>query len=148
MESHRLRQQHRFTSAIVVHMKRLNDVITPQESISTIQELEPKLNLIQIQLYFDQTFMNNNADKVKKRLVKVQLTTAKYSQIMVAQQYRWFKKYQEGLKFICKKNTVRCSKLERHYGEVIQQFIISGDETCLMADADRGVKIVGDAKKR
>ena len=86
-------------------MKRLNDVITPQESISTIQELEPKLNLIQIQLYFDQTFMNNNADKVKKRLVKVQLTTAKYSQIMVAQQYRWLKKYLEDLDFLREKNT-------------------------------------------
>ena len=128
-------------------MKRLNDVITPQESISTIQELEPKLNLIQIQLYFDQTFMNNNADKVKKRLVKVQLTTAKYSQIMVAQQYRWFKKYQEGLKFLREKNAGRCRKSGRHFGEVIQHFIIGGDETCLMADVDGDVNIVGDAQK-
>ena len=52
------------------------------------------------------------------------------------------------MKFLREKNAGRCRKSGRHFGEVIQHFIIGGDETCLMADADGDVKIIGDAQKR
>ena len=84
---------------------------------------------------------------MKKRIVKSKLMATKRSQIRVAPKYRWFKKYQEGLNFVCNKNTGRCRKSGRHFGEVVQHFIIGGDETCLMADVDGDVNIVGDAQK-
>ena len=86
--------------------------------------------------------------KAKKRIVKAQRTTTKRSQITVAQQYRWFKKYQEGLNFLREKNTGRCRKLGRIFGEVIQHFIIGGDKIFLVANADGYMKIIGDAQKR
>ena len=68
-----------FLSDMVVRADRANDRITHQESISTLQELEPKLTHIQSKRYFVQTFFKNNAGKVKKRLVKAQQTTTKHS---------------------------------------------------------------------
>ena len=85
--------------------------------------------------------------KAKKRIVKAQRTTTKRSQITVAQQYRWFKKYQEGLNFLREKNTGICRKPGRYFGEVLQHFIIGGEKKCLMDDAYGDVKIVGKAKK-
>ena len=133
---------------IIFCAERDNDGLTRQEPISTLQELEPNLTWIQAQQYSDRTFFNNNTGKVNKRLVKAQQTMTKCIEIMVSQQYWWFKKYQEGLNFFCEKNTGRCRKLGRHFGEVVQHFIIGGDEMCLMADAGGYVKIVGDAQKR
>ena len=61
-----------FLAGIVVHADLVNDGLTHQESISTLQELDPKLTRIQAQRYFYQTFFKKNAGKVKKRLVKAQ----------------------------------------------------------------------------
>ena len=133
---------------IVVRAERANGGLARQESISTLQDLDPKLTRIQAQRYFNLTFFKKNAGKVKKRIVKLQLTSKTRNQITAAQQYQWFKKYQEGLDSLRKKNTRRCSNPGRHFGEVIQHFIIGGNKTCLIADTDGDVKIVGDTQKR
>ena len=80
--------------------------------------------------------------------MSAQRTTTKRSAITVAQQYRWFKRYEEGLKFLREKNTGVCRKTGKQFGELIRHFIIGGDETNLIADADGDLKIIGDAKKR
>ena len=137
-----------FLADIVVRADQANDGLTRKESISTLQELYPKLTCIQAQQYFDRKFFKNNASEVKKRLVKAQQIMTKWIQITVDQKYWWLKKYQEGLNFLREKNTGRCRKLGRIFGEVIQHFIIGGDKIFLMANADRYMKIIGDAQKR
>ena len=61
-----------FISDIVVRADQSNYGLARQESISTLQYIEPKLTHIQAQKQFDQTFFKNNAFKVKKRIVKAQ----------------------------------------------------------------------------
>ena len=86
--------------------------------------------------------------KVKKNLVKAQKTTTKRSQYTVAQQYRWFKKYEEALNWLRQKNTGVCNRTGKQFGEVIEHFVLGDDETNLIDDADGDVKILGDAMKR
>ena len=76
-----------FLYDIVVREDQANDGLNRQESISALQELNPKLTRIQAQRYLDRTFLKMNVGKVKKRLVKAQQTITKRSQIMVAQKY-------------------------------------------------------------
>ena len=77
-----------------------------------------------------------------------QRTTTKRIAITVAQQFRWFTRYEEGLKFLREKNTGVCRKTGKHFGELIVHFVIGGDETNLIADVDGDLKIIGDAGKR
>ena len=59
-----------FLARIVVCAEWANYGLTCQDSISTLQELDPKLTWIQTQQYFNWKFFKKNAVKVKERLVK------------------------------------------------------------------------------
>ncbi len=41
-----------------------------------------------------------------------------------------------------------CNKIDKSFGEVIEYFILGGNETCLIADADRDLRIVGERGKK
>ena len=73
--------------------------------------------------------------------------TKKSSQITVAQKYQFFKKYQEGLKFLHEKNPLRCGNLGRNFGALIQHFIVGNYKTCLIVNVDGDEKIVGGSQK-
>ena len=137
-----------FLGDVVVRCDQANNGLTRQEAISTLQELEPDLSRKQATNFFNRTFFQKNKGKVKKNLVKAQKTTTKRSQITVAQQYRWFKKYEEALNWLRQKNTGFCNRTGKQFGEVIEHFVLGGDEKNLIADADGDVKILGDAMKR
>ena len=68
-----------FLADVFVRTDQANDGLTCQESISTLQDIDPKLTLIQAQRYFGRTFFKKNIIKVNKRLIKAQWTTVKRS---------------------------------------------------------------------
>ncbi len=46
------------------------------------------------------------------------------------------------------KNTVVCNKTGKSFREIIEYFILGGNETCLIADADRDLRIVGERGRK
>ena len=135
-------------SDVAIHADHVNNGITRQEAISHLRELQPQLSRTQAENYFQRTFFKHHKGKIKKKTVVAQRTTTKRSAIAVAQQFFWFMQYEEGLNFLREKNKRVCRKTGKHFGELIEHFVIGGDETNLIADADGDLKIIGDAGKR
>ena len=52
--------------------------------------------------------------------------------------------YEKSLDFLRKHNTGTCPKTGKTFGELIEHFVLNGDETNLMADNDGNVKIIGE----
>ena len=71
-----------------------------------------------------------------KRPVIAQATTTKRSCCTVEQQFRWFRQYEDALNFLRQKNTGRCRRTGKTYRELITYFIVGGDESGFIANAD------------
>ncbi len=56
--------------------------------------------------------------------------------------------YEKALCFLQAKNTGVCNKLGKSFGELIGHFILGGNETNLIADADGELRIVGEKGKK
>ena len=54
-----------------------------------------------------------------------------------------FQPYEEYLHFIRKNKFLVCPKMGKSFGEIVDNFVVGGDETNLTADADGGLIIVG-----
>ena len=52
--------------------------------------------------------------------------------------------YEKSLDFLRKHNTGTCPKTGKTFGELIERFVLNGDETNLMADNDGNMKIIGE----
>ena len=126
---------------------RANTGLTKTDIIQNLQELQPEMAPDQAKNYIHRTFKKVAKGRLKPKAVKAQKTTSKRSQCSVAQQYRWFTNYEKGLRFLREKNTGVCRKTGKTFGELINHFVVGGDETCLMADAD-GIKIVGEVGRK
>ena len=81
---------------------------------------------------------------VKPRSVIVQNTSSCRRQCIVAQQFRWFKTMDVALDFMRKNTTGVCNKTGLSFEEVIENFIIGADKTCLQANADSNLWIIGN----
>jgi hypothetical protein len=77
-----------------------------------------------------------------------QKTTSKRSSCSTAHQFRWFTNIEHGLDFLRTHNTGHCRRTGKTFGEVIDNFVIGGDEACLMADANGDLKIIGASDAR
>ena len=131
-----------------IRADRANEGLTQTQVQHNLETLQPELLPKQAKNYIARTFKKKAVGKIKPRPVKAQKTTAKRSQCTVAQQYRWFKNYDKALRFLREKNTGVCNKTGKSFGEVIEHFVLGGDETCLMADADGELRIMGEAGKK
>ena len=132
-----------FVSDVVRRADRGNEGKSRREAIDLITEVKPELSFQQASNYFDRTFKKLHEDEIKSKPVKAQKTTSKRSMITVEQQFRWFKTYGEGVNYLRRMNTGTCKKTGKTFGEVIQHFIIGGDETCFMA-SDGEVCVIGE----
>ncbi len=132
-----------FVSDVVRRADRGNEGKSRREAIDLIIEANPELSFQQASNYFDRTFKKLHKDVIKSKPVKAQKTTSKRSMITVEQQFRWFKTYGEGVDYLRRMNTGTCQKTGKTFGEVIEHFIIGGDETCFMA-SDGEVYVVGE----
>jgi hypothetical protein len=94
------------------------------------------------------TFKHRHHGCLKEHTVKAQKTSSRRSQCTVAQQYRWFQTRDRAYQFLCKKNTGLCRKTGQTFGELMEHFVIGGDKTNLIADADGDMKIIGEFGRR
>jgi len=110
--------------------------------------LQPELSQLQSNNHYHRTFLKKHANRLKKKPAKAQKTISKQSQCTVAQQLWCFKLYEKALCFLRTKNTRECNKTGKLFGELINHFILGGDETNLIADADGELRIVGEKGKK
>ena len=134
----------KFIAQTIVRADRANKGKTPGEVQEDLMALEPDLTSKQVENFFNRTFKKNHAGLIKPRAVRAQKTTTKRSQCTVSQQYRWRKRYKNGLKFLREKNTGLCKMSGKTFGEIMEHFIVGGDETNLIADADGNMKIMAE----
>ncbi len=110
--------------------------------------LQPKLSQLQSRNHYHCTFIKKHVNRLKQKPVKAQKTTSKQSQCTVAQKFGWFKLYEKALCFLRNKNTGVCNKTGKSFGELINHFILGGNETNLIVDADGELRIVEEKGKK
>ena len=110
-----------------------------------IQDLKPELSRNQAEQAL-RTVRETHAGELTG-IVKAQATTTKRSAVTVTQQYRWHALYDAALEKLRAHNTGRCGLTGKTFGEVADQFIFGGDETCLIASGG-DVFIIGDKAKK
>jgi len=93
---------------------RANTGLSKTDIAWNLQELQPSASA---QNYIHRTFKKKAKGRLKPKAVRAQKTTSKRSQCSVAQQYRWFKNYEKGLRFLREKNTGVCRKTGKTFGE-------------------------------
>ncbi len=131
-----------------IRADRANNGLTPAQIIENMTTHQPKLSQLQSRNHYHRTFIKKHVDRLKQKPVKTQKTTSKQSQCTVAQQFRWFKLYEKAICFIRTKNTRVCNKTGMSFGELIDHFILGGNEINLIADADGELRIVGEKGKK
>jgi hypothetical protein len=137
-----------FFMELTVRADRANAGFTPAQIKANFMKVIPTLTQEQASNHYHHTFIPKHSDRLKPRPVKAQKTTSKRSQCTVAQQFRWFTLYSKALAFLREKNTGVCRVTGKSFGEVIEYFILGGDETNLIADADGELRIVGEKGKK
>ena len=91
----------------------------------------------------------NHSSIIKTKSVAAQGTTTQRNAITVEQQFRWHKFIDSGIAFLRQKNTGICKcGCGKTFGELIDHFVVSGDETCVMASKTGVVRIIGAAAKK
>ena len=139
--------QFEFLCQVAIKCDRANEEMTPAQVQSQMLKLCPSLTNAQAMNHFYRSFKKAHEGKLKHKSVKAQKTTLCRSQCTVVEQYCWRKTVDKALDLLRDKNTGLCRKSGKSFGELIQHFVIGGDETCLPADADVDVKIIGEFGK-
>lgn len=127
---------------------RANNGFAPADVVENLLEMQPQIAPEQARNYVKRTFKKMAKGRLKPRPVKAQKTTSKRSQITAAQQYRWLTNYQKALTFLREKNTGLCNETGKTFGEVIDHFIVGGDETNLQADDAGNLYIFGETGRK
>ena len=133
---------------VAIRADRANCGLTTGELEDKMQIIEPDLSLKQIRNYRSRTFKKKSKSILKPKTVIAQNTSSRRSQCTVAQQFRWFKTVDIALDLMRMNNTGVCNKTGLSFEDVIEHFIIGADETCLQADADGNVRIIGEFGRR
>jgi hypothetical protein len=74
---------------------------------------------------------------LKKNNVTAQLTTTNRCTITVSKQWDWHTRYETAIGKLCQLNTGVCRVKGKVFGELIQHFIVGGDETCMCTMLNR-----------
>ena len=115
--------------------------------IEHIQDLKPGMTKEQAFNNFRRKLRKNHDDILRQKLVVAQGTTTQRNAVTVAQQFRWHCFIDSGLNFLREKNIGTCKCCGKTFGELIDHFVVGGDETCIMASKNV-VKVVGSAGKK
>jgi hypothetical protein len=131
----------------VARADRGNDGRTQSEVIDMVQETLPMLSRKQAADAWLRTAKKRHVDVIKPLSLVAQATTTKRCMITISQQYRWFTTYNSALDELRRHNTGVCNKTGKSFGEVIEHFILGGDETCIMASQGK-TRIIGATGKK
>ena len=132
---------------VAIWADRANQGLTPAQLQAKMQTLTPGITMKQAQNH-QRTFKIRHDGRLKCKAVRAQKTLSKRSQCTVAHQYRWFKTVDQAFKFLRENNTGLCRRTGLTFGEVMEHFIISGDETNLIANPDGEMKTIGEFGRR
>ena len=132
-------------SNTIIYRDEANNGMSRNEAISLVMELSQTTNRTAAEGHYDYLVRKDRLKGVKNsgRTVKAQATTSKRGQITVEQQLRWHTTAQEALDF-----QRRVNKPTNKYLELEDHFFGNLDETCLMANADGTVRVIGSASKK
>ena len=122
-----------------------NDGISSKDSIGTIQDINPSINLrlsASRQLLRNILPQNARAGLLKYSMQKVQATTGNHTSRNVIQKYRWNKIVDKVFTMMRSKNVGLCKKSGKTFGEVVYNFIIGMDEMCIMSDTHGDIKMI------
>ena len=108
-----------------------------------MQLLNPGLFEEQAKNYFHRNFKNRHKGRIKPKADISQKTTSRWSQCTVSQQFRWRTTIDKTIAFLREHNIGICRATDKSCGDLIEKFMNGIDETCLMADAERYMRIVG-----
>jgi hypothetical protein len=75
------------------------------------------------------------------------LTTTNRCAITVPQQWCWHKRFETAIGKLCRLNTGVCYVTGKAFGELIQHFILGGDDTCMQGNAG-SLQIVGSVERK
>ena len=134
-----------FTLDVIRRRDRANDGMAKPAIIDLLQDLHPALGRTALTQAFDRNIRRENKDLLTG-IVKAQASTEKRSAITVPQQYRWHSCVDAAFNFLREKNQ-GLTPDGKTFGEVMDHFILGGDETCFLA-SNGEVKIIGDKKKK
>ena len=84
----------------------------------------------------------------QKYVLGSQATSTNRSSITIEQQFRWHKTYDNVLNLLRTRNVGLCRKSNKTFGEVIQHFIIGGDESNFMASHRGDAYDIGTVGKK
>lgn len=122
--------------------------MTSSEILELIQAVKPTLSIRQARDHYHRTLKVNQRHLIKPKFLVAQATTTKQNATSVAQQWRWHRLIDSGLKFLRQQNTGLCGcGCNRTLGELIDHFVIGGDETCFMVSKGN-IKVVAARGKK
>ena len=121
-----------------------NDGLDRRDCIDLLHEMKPGSKRKHIMDAFDRTVRPRHKE-VLTGIIKANATTSKRTAITVPQQFRWHSTIDHSLAFLREKN-IGVTPDGKSFGEVIDHFVLGGDETCFLASAG-SVGIIGDKKK-
>ena len=136
--------EEQFAVDVVRRHDRGNDGLNKRECVDVLQSLKPDATRVACRKAFDRTIRPHHKEHLTG-IVKANPTTVKRTAITVPQQFRWHTAVDHALAFLREKNT-GLTPDGKTFGEVIDHFVLGGDETCFLASA-ADVKIIGDKEK-
>lgn len=122
-----------------------NDGMSKKRIVDMVQDIKPDLSRTQAEASLKSVREEHKGELTA--VAKAQATTTKRTAITVSQQYRWHMCVESVLNELRKHNTGPCKLTGKMFGEVFDQFIFGGDETCLLASSG-DVNIIGDKAKK
>ena len=136
-----------FVCDVLARADRGNEGKNRKEAIDLIQDLAPELSRKQASRALTVHILEKE-NNVKKNIIKSQASTTSRSSITVDQQFRWHNTYENCLNILRNKNVGKCKKSGKSFGEVIQHFIIGGDESNFMASHNGDAYVIGSVGKK
>ena len=140
------KNQTEFIADVLSRADRANEGKNRKEAVDLVLELNPQLCRSRASKALTNHVLRKS-EKVKNSLVVAQSTTTKRSVITIDQQFRWHKTIEYAYGELCSRNKGVCTKTGKSFGEVMQHFIVGGDESCFMVSANGDCRVIGSVGK-
>ena len=114
---------------------RSNNGKIPKETMYLVCSLAPDLSRKQCSYILHRTIIPGNPDKLKTNAMKYQAMKTKWSAITFAQHFFWYNMFEDGLNKIFYLSIGECNLKGKTFGELIWNFIVNGDKTCMHASS-------------
>ena len=139
-----------FIGDVLARSDRGENGMSRLEAMDAIQEVNPTLDRKQAKDLLERRVLpKSHADgKINRHTLKVQVTTTERTAITYQSQWLWYSFVTSMFNYLRRKNGGLCKKTGNTFGELMQDFVLSLDEACIMSDAGGNIKIIGASDKK